>query len=162
MNDVYDYETDKRNTRKLTDGLEGGVLDPARQKDVLVAAYCSTIIVMLFALATQCRDNILGTILLLIIAWQYSAPPLRLKEIPIIDAFSNGCIAFLVWFIGFSFFGSSISEVPLKPILNNLCMVGGHALAAVVDFEADTAAGQRTIATTMGRRPVAIFAAVCL
>jgi len=53
-------------------------------------------------------------------------------------------------------------EVPLKPIVNHLCVVGGHAMAAVVDYEADAAIGQRTIATTMGKRPAAIFAASCL
>jgi 4-hydroxybenzoate polyprenyltransferase len=43
-----------------------------------------------------------------------------------------------------------------------LCLVGAHALAAVADYEADSAAGMRTVATKMGKRPAAIFAAVCL
>lgn len=162
MNDVYDYETDRRNPRKLADGIEGGVLHPIYHKDVLVAAYLSTILILLSALASRCRDNILAAILLVVIAWQYSSPPLRMKEIPVLDSLSNGCLVFLIWFFGFSWSRSSIFEVPLKPIVNHLCVVGGHAMAAVVDYEADAAIGQRTIATTMGKRPAAIFAASCL
>jgi 4-hydroxybenzoate polyprenyltransferase len=161
VNDVYDYETDIRNPRKVADGLEGTVLKPVHRKDLLIAAYISTISILLSALTTQSRDNILATILLVIIVWQYSSPPLRIKEIPVLDSFSNGCLIFLIWFYGFSFHGSSISEVPLRFILNNLCIVGGHALAAVVDSEADAAAGQRTIATAMGKRPTLIFATLC-
>jgi 4-hydroxybenzoate polyprenyltransferase len=67
-----------------------------------------------------------------------------------------------MWFFGFSLYGSSISEVPLKAIMVSFCMVGGHALAAAVDFEADSAAGLRTIATVMGKRPTVIYAALCL
>jgi 4-hydroxybenzoate polyprenyltransferase len=162
VNDVYDYETDRRNPRKLADGLEGSVLDPVNHKDVLTAACISTIIILLSALFTQCLDNILATILLVIIAWQYSAPPLRLKEIPVVDSLSNGSITFLIWFFGSSFSGTSMFHVPLKAIVNNLCVAGGHALAAVTDFEADSAAGLRTIATALGKRRAAIFADLCL
>jgi 4-hydroxybenzoate polyprenyltransferase len=162
VNDVYDYETDSRNPRKLVDKFEGNVLDPVHRKDVLVAAYISTIIMLSTALATQSRDNLIATTLLVFILWQYSAPPLRMKEIPLLDSLSNGCMLFLMWFFGFSLYGSSFSEVPLKAIMVNFCVVGGHALAAVADFEADAAAGQRTIATVMGKRPTAIFAALCL
>lgn len=162
MNDVYDYETDRRNPRKLADGIEGSVLDPVYHKDVLIAAYFSTIAILLFAISTQCRDNILAAILILIIAWQYSSPPLRIKEIPFLDSLSNGCLIFLIWFFGFSLTGSSISEMPLRPIVNHLCAVAGHAMGAAADYEADAAVGQRTVATVMGKRRAVIFAAVCL
>ena len=162
MNDVYDYETDRLNPRKVADGLEGTVLDPRHRKDLFIGAYFSTIVILSSALATQFLENIIATTLLVIIAWQYSCPPLRIKEIPPLDSFSNGCLLFLIWFHGFSFYGTSISEVPPKAIWNNFCMVGGHAMAAVVDRDADAVAGQRTIATVMGKRPTLIFAALCL
>jgi 4-hydroxybenzoate polyprenyltransferase len=162
VNDVYDYETDRRNPRKLADGIEGGVLHPAHHKDVLVAAYFSTIVIMLSALVTQQRQTILASVLIVVIAWQYSSPPLRIKEIPILDSLSNGCLVFLIWFFGFSLAGSSISEVPVKVIVSFFCAAAGHAIGAVADYEADAAIGQRTIATTMGKKPGAIFAAACL
>lgn len=161
MNDVYDYETDRRNPRKLADGIEGGVIHPAHHRDVLVAACVSTIVILLSALATQNRQSILTSVLIVVIAWQYSSPPLRIKEIPILDSLSNGCLVFLIWFFGFSLSGSWISEVPVKLFVNYFCVVGAHALAAAADYEADAAIGQRTIATVMGKKPAAIFAAIC-
>lgn len=162
VNDVYDYETDRRNSRKLADGLEGTVLSPLHHKDVLTAALLSAATILLAATATQCRDNILASVLLVFIVWQYSSPPLRMKEIPIIDSLSNGCIGFLIWFFGFSYSGSSIFEVPVTAIMKGFCGVGIHALAAAVDAEADAAGGQVTIGTVFGKRPAAIFAFVCL
>jgi 4-hydroxybenzoate polyprenyltransferase len=162
VNDIYDYETDRRNPRKLADGIEGGVLHPAHHRDVLAAAYVSTIVILLSALATQNRQSILTSVLIVVIAWQYSSPPLRIKEIPILDSLSNGCLVFLIWFFGFSLSGSSISEVPVKLAVHSFCAVGAHALGAAADYEADAAIGQRTIATVMGKKPAAIFAAICL
>ena len=161
VNDVYDYESDKRNPRKVIDGLEGGLLDPIFHSDVLKAAYCSTVFIITSALITGGRENVIATILLVVLGWQYSSPPLRLKEIPILDSLSNGGIVFLAWFCGFSFSGLSIFEIPSKGIMLSLCTTGIHALGAVMDTEADMASGQRTIATAFGKRPAAIFAALC-
>jgi 4-hydroxybenzoate polyprenyltransferase len=162
VNDVYDYETDRRNSRKLADGLEGTVLNPRHHKDVLVAASLSATSILLSATVTQCRDNILASVLLVFVIWQYSSPPLRMKEIPVIDSLSNGCIGFLIWFFGFSYGGSTIFEVPVTAIMISFCGVGIHALAAAVDVEADVAGGQITIGTVFGKRPAAIYGFVCL
>ena len=161
VNDIYDYESDRRNPRKIANNLEGGVLDPAHNSDVLNAAYFSTIFIISSALVNHRRDNILATILLVLLGWQYSSPPLRLKEVPVLDSLSNGGIVFLTWFCGFSFSGLSISDVPSSAIMLTLCTVGTHALAAVVDSEVDFAAGQTTIATAFGNKAAAVFAASC-
>jgi len=161
VNDVYDYESDRRNPRKIANSLEGGVLDPAHHSDVLNAAYFSTIFIISSALVNHRRDNTLAAVLLVLLGWQYSSPPLRLKEVPVLDSLSNGGIVFLAWFCGFSFSGLSISEVPSSGIMLSLCTVGIHALGAVVDSEVDFAAGQTTIATALGKRAAAIFAASC-
>lgn len=161
VNDVYDYESDRRNPRKNANNFEGGVLDPAHHSDVLNAAYLSSILVIFSALANRRRDNILAAILLVFLGWQYSSPPLRLKEVPVFDSLSNGAIVFLAWYCGFSFSGLSISNVPSSGIMLSLCTAGIHALGAVVDSESDLAAGQTTIATAFGKRGASIFAAAC-
>jgi len=161
VNDVYDYESDRRNPRKNANSFEGGVLDPAHHSDVLNAAYLSTIFVIFSALVNRRRDNILAATLLVLLGWQYSSPPLRLKEVPVYDSLSNGVIVFLAWYCGFSFSGLSISNVPLSGITLSLCTAGIHALGAVVDSESDLTAGQTTIATALGKRGAAIFAASC-
>jgi 4-hydroxybenzoate polyprenyltransferase len=161
VNDVYDYESDRRNSRKIANSLEGGILDPTHHSDVLYAAYLSTFFIIFSALVNLRRDNILAVILLLLLGWQYSSPPLRLKEVPVLDSLSNGGIVFLAWYCGFSFSGLSISKVPSSGIMLSLCTAGIHALGAVVDSESDFAAGQTTIATAFGNKAAAIFAASC-
>jgi len=161
VNDVYDYESDRRNPRKIANGLEGGILDPAHHSDVLNAAYISTIFIISSALVNYRRDNTLAAMLLVLLGWQYSSPPLRLKEVPVLDSISNGAIVFLAWFCCFSFSGLSIYKVPSSGIMLSLCTAGIHALGAVMDSEVDFAAGQTTIATALGKRAAAIFAASC-
>lgn len=161
VNDVYDYETDKHNPRKVANGLEGGALHPHYHHDVLNAAYLATILIILSALINQCFQNIMATLLLVLLGWQYSSPPLRLKEAPLLDSLSNGCIVFLAWFCGFSFSGLGISDIPTKGLVLSLCTTGVHALGAVMDTEADLSGGQRTIATHFGKKPAAFFAALC-
>lgn len=77
------------------------------------------------------------------------------------DSLSNGLVVFLAWFCGFSFSGLNLSDVPSKGLMLSLCTSGIHALGAVIDVDADVAAGQRTIATALGQRQTAIFSALC-
>ncbi|KAL6303561.1 UbiA prenyltransferase family [Sparassis latifolia] len=161
VNDVYDYESDLRNPRKKAEGMEGGILNPVFHKDVLTAAYWSSAIVMTAAMVCGEPQNVLANAVLVTLGWQYSSPPFRLKEIPVVDSISNGLIVFLAWFIGFSFSGRSIAEAPAKGYMMSLCTAGVHALGAVMDTEADRAAGQKTIAVVLGKRCAAIFAAMC-
>ncbi|KAF9451038.1 hypothetical protein P691DRAFT_409507 [Macrolepiota fuliginosa MF-IS2] len=161
INDVYDYETDNRNPRKLANGLQGGVLKPEDHSLVRTSAYISTSFIIGISLLTRQRYNVLATLCLVLFGWQYSSPPLRLKEVPVLDSLSNGLIVFLAWFCGFSFSGFSSSGMSSKGLMLSLCTAAIHALGAVVDVDADVAAGQRTIATALGQRPTAIFGALC-
>ncbi len=161
INDVYDFETDSRNPRKIVNGLQGGVLQPEYHGLVRTSAYISTLFIAGVSLLTRKQQNILAVALLLSFGWQYSAPPLRLKEVPVLDSLSNGLIVFLAWFCGFSFSGLGLSQAPSKGFMLSLCTTAIHALGAVIDFDADTAAGQRTIATALGRRTTAVFCVAC-
>ncbi|TFK42595.1 UbiA prenyltransferase family [Crucibulum laeve] len=161
INDVYDYDSDIRNPRKMKDGPEGGILHPDHHRSVRLAAYTSTVFIILSSIITQQSQNIIATLFLTLIGWQYSAPPLRLKEQPIVDSLSNGAIVYLAWFCGFSFSGLKISDAPSKGLMLGLCTSGIHALGAVMDMEADIAGGQKTIAVALGPRLAAVFAASC-
>jgi len=160
MNDVYDYDSDLLNPRKSFNSLEGSVLAPVYHHDVRVTAWASTGLIMGCSLLTRRPQNMIATASLLALGWQYSATPLRLKEVPIIDSLSNGLIVLLASFVGFSFGGASISDAPSKGYMMALVCSGVHALGAVVDVDADLAAGQTTIATFLGRRATALLTAV--
>ncbi|KAF8527314.1 hypothetical protein JB92DRAFT_2866833 [Gautieria morchelliformis] len=159
MNDVYDYHSDIINTRKLKSGLEGGVLFPVYHTSVRSAAYLSTGLIFFTSLLSLKPQNVLSTSLLIILGWQYSAPPLRLKETPFLDSCSNGLIVFLAWLVGYTFGRGRLSSIPDKAFVLSLCTAGVHALGAVVDVESDTAAGQTTIATFFGHRFAAAYGA---
>jgi len=161
VNDVYDYDSDRRNPRKKTEGLEGGVLPPMFHQDVLRAAWLSSAFVLGSSVATGRPQNILANATLILLGWQYSSPPLRLKEVPLVDSISNGAMVFLCWFAGFSSSGRGFTEVPSKGYMMSLCTAGVHALGAVMDVEADRAAGQKTIAVVLGKRQASVFAALC-
>ncbi|KAG9014774.1 hypothetical protein FRB94_010621 [Tulasnella sp. JGI-2019a] len=159
MNDVYDYDSDLLNPRKAQGSLEGAILNPVYHRDVRIVAWVSTALILGCSLLAQQRDNFIATACLVCLGWQYSATPLRLKEVPILDSISNGLIVLLGSFVGFSHGGASVFDAPRKQYTMALVCSGVHALGAVVDVDADVAAGQRTIATYLGRRSTVIFAA---
>ncbi|KAF8576605.1 hypothetical protein K439DRAFT_1300671, partial [Ramaria rubella] len=95
INDVYHYDSDIKNPPKIASGHEGRILSLVYHSSVRRAAYISTVLILLTSLSTLRYQKAVATSLLVLIGWQYSAPPLRLKEIPIVDSFSNGMIVFL-------------------------------------------------------------------
>ena len=84
-------------------------------------------------------------------AWVYSVPPYRLKERPPLDSLANGLGYFLLpLMMGYSM-GGDPREMPARYYLLGLCVAGVHALATAADFDADRAAGHRTLAATFGK-----------
>ncbi|RPD60809.1 hypothetical protein L227DRAFT_610902 [Lentinus tigrinus ALCF2SS1-6] len=161
MNDVYDYETDIRNPRKTVDGLEGTILDPSYHVTVITSAWIATALILATSLSMVRRQNAVVVAMLLVLSWQYSAPPFRLKEQPILDSLSNGAIIDFVYLAGYTAGGGSLDRrmLTLKGHILGLCTAGVHALGAVVDVDADAAVGQRTIATVFGPQIALVFGA---
>ncbi len=162
INDVYDYATDVQNPRKTVDGLEGTILDPSYHEPVIFAACLSTLAILLCSLFTVRLHNTLVVSTLLIFSWGYSAPPLRFKERPGLDSLSNGIIIDLCYLAGYAAGGGLLLNkgfLRLKGHVLGLCTAGVHALGAVVDIDADAAAGQRTFANVLGANAALGFAA---
>lgn len=152
VNDVYDYETDVLNSRKYQGSTEGEALLPKHHKVVQTAGLASSLSILLSAVLVGNHQTIQSTTLLLLFGWQYSAPPLRLKEVPLLDSASNGLIVLLCIIVGFTLTGSKVSALPGKDYaLAGIC-AGIHAVGAAADYRCDLAADQRTIATFFGKR----------
>ncbi|KAI0351668.1 hypothetical protein OH77DRAFT_1487130, partial [Trametes cingulata] len=161
VNDVYDYFTDVHNPRKVADGLEGTVLPPTYHSPVILSACLASLCILVCSSFTGRTQNFVVTLPLLVLAWQYSAPPFRLKERPVFDSLSNGAIVVLAYLSGYTALGGSLRHIPPKGLVLGLCTAGVHALGAAVDAEADAAAGQHTIATALGQRGAVLFATLC-
>ncbi|CAE7107686.1 unnamed protein product [Rhizoctonia solani] len=180
VNDIHDYQSDLLNPRKSVTSLEGNILPPAHHNFVYNSAIASSTVIILAALIPtsytlsgntleitwQLYSPTLSTILLVTLSWAYSAPPLRLKEIPVIDSISNGLIVWLSYFVGFTSARAltgnldwELVDIPTKGYVLGLVTASVHALGAAADVEADIAAGQRTIATQIGRRGCALIGA---
>lgn len=150
LNDIYDYESDRRSSRRRV--VWGAVVRNDDRPLVFRAALFAMPPIVIAAAATRNWDNIVATISLLLVAWLYSVPPLRLKERPPLDSLANGFGYFLLPFtMGYSL-NANPREMPLKYYLLALCVCGVHALATAADYEADRAAGHSTMAAKFGQR----------
>jgi 4-hydroxybenzoate polyprenyltransferase len=156
LNDLYDYESDRLSRRRRS--VWGAVVGEADRPLVWRAALWMVPIVLLAAAATQNAYNIAATACLIVMAWLYSVPPARLKERPPLDSLANGLGYFLLPLVmGYSM-GRDPRTMPLRFYLLALCVCGVHALATAADYEADKAAGHRTLAVRFGRRAAAACA----
>jgi 4-hydroxybenzoate polyprenyltransferase len=157
LNDLYDIESDRHSSRRRS--VWGADVTYADRPSIKRAAWVMATVILLVALLTKNAWNIAATGALVILAWAYSVPQLRLKERPPLDSLSNGLGYFLLPFmVGYSL-GARPLAMPSKYWLLALAVCGIHALATAADFAADQAAGQRTFAVVLGRRSAAAFAA---
>jgi 4-hydroxybenzoate polyprenyltransferase len=156
LNDIYDFESDRRCMRRRA--IWGTVVRDIDRPLVLWACLAMVPLIVFGACITRNWDNIVATICLLLLAWFYSVPPIRLKERPPLDSITNGLGFFLIPFtMGYSL-GADPRNMSLKYYLLALSVCGVHALASAADYDADRAAGHRTIAVAYGPRFAAAFA----
>jgi 4-hydroxybenzoate polyprenyltransferase len=166
INDIYDYETDKINPRKgdLDGGfLEGVILEPEYHSYIKNVSFLVIVLLFLTSFLTLSIANILGMLLLVFFAYFYSAPPLRFKERPPLDSFSNGILYFFAPFLlGFSFGGSIINNFDIWAYysLLTVCVMGIHAFSTIIDYDVDKKVGIKTFATVFGKRSAALFALI--
>jgi 4-hydroxybenzoate polyprenyltransferase len=162
INDVYDYETDKINPRKgdLKGGfIEGIKLEPEYHSFVKHVAFLVISLLLLTSVLTLSVTNVLGMLLLVFFSYFYSAPPLRFKERPPLDSFSNGMLYFFAPFLlGFSVGGGPPFNIPPDLILITACVMGIHAYSTIIDYDVDKEVGVKTFATAFGERGAALFA----
>ncbi len=153
LNDIYDYESDRRCPRRRA--IWGAVVTAEDRPFIWQACLAMVPLVILGACLTRNWDNIVATVSLVLVAWFYSVPPARLKERPPLDSLANGLGYFLLPFVmGYSL-AADPRAMPLRYYLLALCVCGIHALATAADYEADRAAGHRTLAVVFGRRAAA-------
>lgn len=150
INDAYDGRTDlhnPRHTRILRIARRMGKAQLIRLAIAVVAVDLLLVIITLGPLFG------LGTALVLLIGWLYSAPPARLKGRPGLDVLANAIpVGFLAPVAGWLLAGTP-GSMPWQ--LGSLCTLTIAALylpTTVLDRAADEEAGVRTTAVALGRR----------
>jgi 4-hydroxybenzoate polyprenyltransferase len=156
LNDIFDYESDRRSPRRR---LVWGVVVGSDDRSLIWRVCVAMMPLVVFSgMATRNWNNFVATVALVLVAWLYSVPPARLKERPPLDSLANGLGYFLLPLtMGYSL-GADPRTMPLRYYLLALSVCGVHALASAADYDADNAAGHRTIATVYGRRAAAAVA----
>jgi 4-hydroxybenzoate polyprenyltransferase len=156
LNDIFDYESDRRSPRRRL--VWGAVVGGEDRTLIWRACIAMMPLVLLSGAATRNWNNFVAVVALVLVARFYSVPPVRLKERPPLDSVANGLGYFLLPLImGYSL-GADPRTMPVRYYLLALSVCGVHALATAADYDADKAAGHRTLSTVYGRRSAAALA----
>jgi 4-hydroxybenzoate polyprenyltransferase len=156
-NDLYDFESDRRNPRK-GGVIEGGVVPPRHARRLWFAIGLSSI-PLLAAIAWFTLPGAVAVVLTSIVALAYSVPPLRFKEIPGLDALTAACAFVLPAVCGAVIAGATVAGFPWLYLWAFLIWgLASQALGAIQDVRYDRSAHIRSIATVLGRRATAVLA----
>jgi len=160
INDVFDYESDLRNPRK--GGAHGAVLDRRLHTITLWAAglTCLPFVAYLVMVGSPWSWLVLAASLFFVVF--YSAPPLRLKEVPFADSATSSIHFFSPAVYGLVLAGAAWTpQLAAVVVAFALWGVASHAFGAVQDVMADREADIASIATVRGARWTVWFALAC-
>lgn len=149
VNDVFDYESDKRNPRK--NSIEGGLLPPELHGPMLRMAAVVNIVPLGYLLTSGSLVANGALLLLALTAVSYSMPPLRLKERPGFDSINSSLHFVGPLLFAFVLLGWSTTYLPYV-FSFFLWGCASHAFGAVQDIVADRQAGIHSIATSLGAK----------
>lgn len=148
INDVHDLPSDRMNPRKARSPLVQGLVERGH-------AHAGAYVAAALALAVAAFVSLSFALLLalmLVLAWLYSAPPVRLKTRPGADVLVNavgvgGLAAFAGWAIV-----RPLADAPWAFLPQGLLVAAAiYIPTTLVDHDPDKAAGYATFATTLGR-----------
>lgn len=163
VNDIFDYETDVQNAKKQ--GYET-LVPPDQRRSVAHSLLLTNLpfLVVLFILALLFAPNPLATCAglgtFLFFSFFYSAPPIRAKTKPFLDALFNILYLFPA-VVGWTLLAPAGAHFSWLAFLGGtLWCMAMHAYSAVPDITADTRAGFSTIATVLGLQKTLLFCGV--
>lgn len=147
INDIFDYETDKLNPKKVE---YEALLTPDKHASVWRWILITNIpfLVISFWLPTPALLSLLA---FFFFASFYSAQPIRAKTKPFFDSLFSASHYIFTGIFGYYLVGGQ--AFPLEGFIAGiLWAVAMHAYSAVPDIQADTDAGFQTIATWLGKQ----------
>lgn len=155
INDVFDWETDKLNAKKTGYELLVTPKD-RRQLSILIILF---LIPSIWLCAYSNLQVTIAFIGFLFLGFFYSAPPIRAKTKPFLDAFFN--ILYLSpAFVGYFLTGGDIFNWHII-IAGCLWTMAMHAYSAIPDIQPDQDAKINTIATYLGKNRTLMFCTIC-
>ncbi len=144
VNDVYDFDTDKLNNKKAGYETTVQVSEHQELKRLILRAN----IVFLPLVIFMNWQTMVALVVFVVLGYAYSAPPVRAKARPGFDSLTN-ILYVMPGLVGY-FAGGGQHLSWLLVLAAALWSMAMHAYSAVPDIAADSQAGLRTIATTLG------------
>jgi 4-hydroxybenzoate polyprenyltransferase len=146
INDIYDYETDIQNPKKIQ--YESVLPKKLHAKVLQAILYTNTPFILLAVFLPQ--PATVALLLFVLCATFYSAPPLRAKARPGYDSLLSAGHYIATGAFGYYIAGGS-GAVWLPVVAGMAWAMAMHAYSAVPDIKADKAAKLATIATVLGK-----------
>lgn len=160
-NDAFDREADRINGS--TRPVAAGAIDPAA---ILRLARAFAAVAAFLALLVSYPAFLL-LLACLALSWAYSAPPLRLKRIPLIATGALGTLTVLSAMTGFALFAHEAAPAAFPPSIAWALFLGvtlGFTAKDLKDREGDSRTGVITLATLLpppwDRRGAALLVAI--
>lgn len=147
VNDIYDYETDKHNPKKIE---YEELIEPKHHKFLSRHMLIWTVLAALINFFLPWQSAIAFTIFI-VFSIYYSATPIRAKTKPPLDIIFSSVIYISPAVVGF--FATGNTNISWLGVLGGLLWASAmQSYSAVPDIEADTKGGIRTLATVLGHQ----------
>jgi 4-hydroxybenzoate polyprenyltransferase len=158
LNQYFDRKEDQENTFKSNLPVASGRMAP---QTALI--FSLSLIILCLVLVILVDINLLSLFLIyFVFGTAYSAPPFRLKTVPVVDFAVSGVGAgFMPFLMGLELtdkLSYDISSVMLGVVPLVLIHCGGHIIQAIGDYEVDRKMGVRTFVVRYGKKKGAIVA----
>jgi 4-hydroxybenzoate polyprenyltransferase len=160
INQYFDREEDRENASKSILPVASGKMTP---RTALLFSLLLTVLCL--ALASSVDTNFLSLFLIyLAFGIAYSAPPLRLKNVPVADFVVSGIGAgFMPFLMGLNLTDGLSTDIPsillgVAPLVLVHC--GGHIIQAVGDYEADRKMEVHTFVVRCGKKNGTLVAGI--
>ena len=157
VNDIYDYDSDIKNPRK--NSVEGALLEKNKHNRLWIYIALINIPFVIYFLIVGNSIVRVTTILLIFLCISYSAKPIRLKEIPFLDALNSSLHFVGPFILGLAFANEIYNYWPV--ILAFICWgMASQAFGSIQDIKPDRAAHIRSIGTVLGARRTNTFSLI--
>ena len=160
LNQYFDEKEDQSNTFKSNLPVASGKIKP---RTALVFSLMLMILCLILVVFVNTGLTLLFLVYL-VFGTAYSAPPFRLKTVPVADFIVSGIGGgFMPFLMGLELAGkldSNISLILLGVVPLMLIHSGGHIIQAIGDYEADRRMEVHTFVVKFGKKNGAIVAGI--
>lgn len=154
VNDIYDYESDIRNPRKV--GIDGSVLAKTKHGRLWFFILVSNIPFWLYFVVIGTLQSNVWLLIMIFMAFAYSIKGLRFKEKPFLDSFTSSFHYTSPFIFGILLVSGNNLWLPAYATFY-IWVMSNHAFGAIQDIKPDREAGISSIATVLGASKTIVF-----